>query len=406
LATAEVESPDAFQFEGLVLLGLAGFSDPPRENVRAAVDACQQAGIRVVMVTGDHGATACSVAGAVGVIDRESDDPADFVDARTLPPLGELQEADTRRLLDAPVIARAAPRQKLDLIEMHQRSGSIVAMTGDGVNDAPALKKADIGIAMGLRGTQVAREAADMVLQDDELGTIVVAVAQGRAIFANIRKFVVYLMSCNVSEIFVVGLGVVAQGPLPILPLQILFLNLVTDVFPALALGVGEGSPALMKAPPRDPNESVLTRRDWTRIFALGSVIAISVLGALGLSVLWLELPGSQSTSVAFLTLAMAQLWHVFTMRHPGSHWADNEITRNPWVWGALLLCMALLLAAVHWSPLANVLSLVNPGPSGWLLSGVASVVPSVIGQLWLLWSGRSDRDAAHRDDTSNRAIG
>ena len=394
LATREVHSSTEFDFAELALLGLVGFFDPPRERVRAAVDTCQAGGIRVVMVTGDHGATAWTVAAAVGLIDPEPGDPVSFVDGRTLPAPSELSEPAKRDLLSAPIIARATPKQKLDLIEMHQQAGAVVAMTGDGVNDAPALKKADIGVAMGLRGTQVAREAADMVLQDDELGTIVEAVAQGRAIFANIRKFVVYLMSCNVSEIFAVALGAVAQGPLPILPLQILFLNLVTDVFPALALGVGEGSSALMSEPPRDPKEPVLTRRHWRDIFAVGGVIAACVLAALGVSLLWLDRPAMEATTVAFLTLAMAQLWHVFTMRDPNSGWIRNEITRNPWIWGALGLCLLLLLLAVYWAPLAAVLSVVDPGITGWSMALGFSLIPLLVGQLTFL-SSRSRSPAA-----------
>jgi Ca2+-transporting ATPase len=385
LATARIGSPAAFDFEELVLLGLVGIFDPPRERVRDAIDACQDAGIRVVMVTGDHGATAWSVASAVGLIDPEPGEPIAFVDGRTLPTLEKLAEAELRDLLDAPVIARATPKQKLDLIELHQRHGAVVAMTGDGVNDAPALRKADIGIAMGKRGTQVAREAADMVLRDDELGTIVTAVAQGRAIFANIRRFVVYLMSCNVSEILAVGLAALAQGPLPILPLQILFLNLVTDVFPALALGVCEGGPASMREAPRDPREPVLLRRHWRQIFRLGGVIALSVLGALAASILWLAQSRHQATTTAFLTLALAQLWHVFSMRDRGSGWIRNEITRNPWVWGALALCVALLLLAVYWPPLALVLSVADPGASGWALAIGMSLVPLAVGQMMLL---------------------
>jgi Ca2+-transporting ATPase len=385
LATAPVEAPERFAFGDLVLLGLVGFFDPPRARVRSAIESCRAAGIRLVMVTGDHGATAWTVASAVGLIDPGPGDPISFVDASRLPRAGGLPEAEARALLDAAVIARAAPRQKLELIELHQREGQVVAMTGDGVNDAPALKKADIGIAMGRRGTQVAREAADMVLQDDELGTIVSAVAQGRAIFANIRKFVVYLMSCNVSEIFAVGLGALAQGPLPILPLQILFLNLVTDVFPALALGVCEGSPALMREPPRDPREPLLTRRHWRQIFALGAVIALCVMAALAAALLWLERPAPEAITIAFLTLAMAQLWHVFSMRNRGSGWIANEITRNPWVWAALALCLGLLLLAVYWPPLAAVLSLAPPGAAGWALAVALSLAPLLAGQLGLL---------------------
>ena len=392
VARADVADADDFRFEGLELLGLVGIFDPPRESVRAAVEACRGAGIRVVMVTGDHGATAWNVAGAVGIVDAERDAQALLVDARTLSPLGELSEVAIEQLRAAAVIARATPRQKLDWIEMHQRAGEVVAMTGDGVNDAPALKKADIGIAMGVRGTQVAREAADRVLQDDELGTMVMAIGQGRAIYANIRKFVVYLLSCNVSEIFVVGLGALSSGPLLILPMQILFLNFVTDVFPALALGVCEGSPALLHDRPRDPNEAMLLRRHWRSIFLTGAVMALSVLAALLLSTSWLHLSEPQSTSVAFLTLAMAQLWHVFTMRNRGSGWIRNEITSNLWIWGALCLCLGLLWLAVYWSPLAEILSITAPGASGWGLVIGCSLIPLVIGQLTLVRRFQRDR--------------
>ncbi len=384
LATAEVTSLDDFDFKDLVLLGLVGFFDPPRKSVRAAVDACQAAGIRVVMVTGDHGATAWTVAAAVGLIDPAPEAQMAFVDCRTLPEITTLSATERQSLLSAPVIARATPTQKLELINLHQDAGAVVAMTGDGVNDAPALKQADIGVAMGKRGTQVAREAADMVLSDDEFGSIVSAVAYGRAIFANIRMFVVYLLSCNVSEIITVGLGALVQGPLPILPLQILFLNLVTDVFPALALGVCEGSPALMRRPPRDPRAPLLSRQDWRTIFGLGGVIAFSVLTALFLAGTWLDKPADQATSIAFLTLAMAQLWNVFTMRNTQSGWVRNEITRNLWVWLALLLCVLLLIAAVHWQPLARVLSVADPGASGWALALGLSFLPLVVGQLML----------------------
>jgi len=390
LATREVSGADAFGFQDLTLVALVGLFDPPRASVREAVNACQDAGIRVVMVTGDHGATAWNVASAVGLIDPVEGEPPSFVDARSLPDPLALSDAERERLRASAIIARATPRQKLDLIELHQRGGEIVAMTGDGVNDAPALKKADIGIAMGIRGTQVAREAADMVLQNDELRTIVTAVALGRGIFANIRKFVVYLMSCNVSEIIAVGLAAMVQAPLPILPLQILFLNLVTDVFPALALGVCEGSPALMREPPRDPAESVLTRAHWQQIFGLGSVIAISVLGALFAAHGWLGLPERTATTVSFITLALAQLWHVFTMRNRGSRWIRNEVVANPWVWTAILLCLALIALAVHWSPLAGVLGTRSPGLAGWGLAIAASLVPFAVGQLSLLHEDRS----------------
>jgi Ca2+-transporting ATPase len=235
VATRALASAGEPPYAELTLLALLGLLDPPRARVSEALSACRAAGVRVVMVTGDHLATASTVARAVGLLDEGPPPAGACLDARSWPELSKLGEPEARALLDASVIARASPKQKLDLIALHQQRGAVVAMTGDGVNDAPALKKADIGIAMGRRGTQVAKEAAAMVLQDDAFETIVSAVAQGRAIFGNIRKFCIYLLSCNVSEILAVGAATLAQGPLPILPLQILFLNLVTDVFPARA---------------------------------------------------------------------------------------------------------------------------------------------------------------------------
>ena len=399
LAQARPRSADSFEFEGLTLLGLVAFFDPPRERVHDALHSCQAAGVRVVMVTGDHGATAWTVASAVGLIHPKPGERPSFVDGRSLPPIDEISGPQAAALREAAIFARTTPRQKLDLIELHQSSGEVVAMTGDGVNDAPALKKADIGIAMGLRGTQVAREAADVVLQDDELETIVTAMALGRAIFANIRKFVVYLMTCNASEILVVGLGSVSPGPLPLLPLQILFLNLVTDVFPALALGVCEGSPSLMHEAPRSPGEPVLARRHWRQIFSHGGVMSVSVLAALLIAHLGMELPEREAGTVAFLTLAMAQLWYVFAMRNPGSGRLRNEVTRNPWVWVALVLCLALLLLAVHAPPLAAVLSVVDPGAAGWALAIGLSLTPLALSELFLLLRGRSAAPSAGRVD-------
>jgi Ca2+-transporting ATPase len=391
LATAQAGDPTDFRYESMTLLALVGLYDPPRAGVREAIEACQDAGIRVVMVTGDHGATAWNIAAATGLIAPAEGEAPASLDARSLPHFDGLPEEQTRALLQTPVIARSTPRQKLELIALHQRHGAIVAMTGDGVNDAPALRKADIGVAMGQRGTQVAREAADMVLEDDEFSTIVAAVAQGRAIFSNIRKFVLYLMSCNVSEIAAVTVATIAQGPLPLLPLQILFLNLVTDVFPALALGVGEGSPTLMRAPPRPSDEPMVGRRHWSFIFVHGAVIAASVFAALLLAIGWLGKTDAEATTISFLTLALAQLWHVFNMRERDSHGWRNEITRNRWVWGALLLCVALLVLAVRWTPLARVLSVADPGTDGWSFALAMSLLPLLFGQLALVLQRRAE---------------
>lgn len=207
VARKTVEDAEADPYVDLEFLGLVGLLDPPRREIRDSIGACRDAGIRVVMVTGDHPLTARNVASAVGLPEGE------VVLGEEIGAPEELSAGERRRLLDAPVLARVTPEQKMDLLALHQGEGSTVAMIGDGVNDAPALKRADIGVAMGQRGTQVAQEASDMVLRDDRFDTIVSAVRQGRAIFDNIRKFVVYLLSCNVSEILVVALAVLASAP-------------------------------------------------------------------------------------------------------------------------------------------------------------------------------------------------
>jgi Ca2+-transporting ATPase len=285
-------------------------------------------------------------------------------------------------MLSCRVFARVTPKQKLDLIGLHQASGAVVAMTGDGVNDAPALKKADIGVAMGRRGTQVAREAADMVLKDDAFTTIVAAVAQGRVIFGNIRKFVVYLLSCNVSEILAVGIASLVGIPLPLLPLQILFLNLVTDVFPALALGVGEGDPRVMDRPPRGSDEPIVDRRRWLEVGGYGFVITVAVLGALAIARYGLGMDEARAVTVSFLTLAFAQLWHVFNMREPGTGLVRNDITRNGFVWGALGLCAGLLVLAVYLPGVSKVLHVAHPGARGWGLIVAMSLAPLAVGQV------------------------
>ena len=219
----------------------------------------RSAGIRVVMVTGDHAVTARSIGRAVGL----GGSAANVVEGRELS--SGVADGKNGELFDADIFARVSPAEKLELVRAYQAAGEIVAMTGDGVNDAPALRQADIGVAMGLRGTDVAREAAAMILLDDAFPTIVKAIREGRVIFGNIRRFVAYLLSCNLSEVLVVGLAVLSTLPLPLLPLQILYLNLVTDVFPAFALAMGEGEPGILKRPPRDPQEPILGRRAMDR---------------------------------------------------------------------------------------------------------------------------------------------
>jgi Ca2+-transporting ATPase len=375
IADKSVDTIDTELYTDLVLHGIVGLEDPAREGVKDAVTRCRDAGVSVVMVTGDHAATARNIAAEVGVID----DPTDmrqFLGGEAVDRLFE--EGRNEELLASRIFSRVTPEQKLNLIDLYQQTGHVVAMTGDGVNDAPALKKADIGVAMGVRGTAVAKEAAAMVLQDDDFSTIVAAIGHGRAIFANIRKFVVYLLSCNISEVLVVSIATIAGAPLPLLPLQILFLNLVTDVFPALALGVGPGQTSLMKVKPRSTSERILMPRHWVEIGLYGIVMALVVLSAMAISMRYLDFERQQAVTVAFCTLALAQLWHVFNMRSDLARLVVNEITRNVWIWLALVLCLILILAAVYTPALYTVMQLHDPGYSGWLVIISGSLVPLV----------------------------
>jgi Ca2+-transporting ATPase len=380
LAMRDADSIETNPYEDITFLGLVCMEDPARKDVRDAVTACRSAGIKIVMITGDHPKTAASIASTIGLTEHGRDN---VIIGRDIKPYEEMTPEDYKLYRSTPVFARVSPKQKLDLIAVHQAADDVVAMTGDGVNDAPALKKADIGIAMGLRGTQVAREAADMILKDDAFSTIVVAAEQGRVIFENIRKFIIYLLSCNISEIMAVFITSIVNAPLPILPLQILFLNLVTDVFPALALGAGGGSPGLMKMPPRPSSEPILSRRGWFSVFGYGASITFSVLLAFGLAFRILNMGQQQAVTVSFLTLAMAQLWHVFNMRARGTSLFKNEVVKNPYVWAALGLCIVLLLAAVYVPLLSEVLRLTNPGLSGWILIVVASSLTCFTGQIY-----------------------
>ncbi len=344
-------------YDDLTLLGVIALQDPPRSDIPAAVDACHAAGVHVVMVTGDHPATARAIAASVGF------DPDRHGDA---------------------VHARVTPSEKLDLVSGFQDSGEIVAMTGDGVNDAPALKKADIGIAMGQRGTDIAREAADIVLRDDAFSTIVYAIREGRIIFENIRRFCVFLLSCNLGEVLLIAIALLLGWPLPLLPLQILFLNLVTDVFPAFALATSKGNPDIANHPPRPVDEPILASRHWQRVALFGIFISLSSLAAFAVALFGYGMTDVEAATVAFLTIALAQLWHVFSMRNPQEGMFVNEITRNKWVWGALVLCVALLVVAVYVPVVQIPLAIVPPTLELWGVILGFSLIPLVLGQIYV----------------------
>jgi Ca2+-transporting ATPase len=341
------------------------------------------------MGTGDHAVTAQAIAAEIGLADRDGQ----AVDASRIQDLDALDENERRDLLECSVFARISPKQKLDLIGLYQDARHVVGMTGDGVNDAPGLKKADIGIAMGQRGTEVAREAADMVLKDDAFGTLVAAVQYGRTIFDNIRRFIVYLLSGNLAEIMAVSAAALVAAPLPLLPLQILYINFVSDVMPALALGLSPSQEHVMRRPPRDADEPILLRSHWIAITVYGALIAATVLVAFAIALLVLELDTPYAVTVGFLTFGFARLWHVLNMRDATSPLLINEVTTNPYVWGSILVGIVLMLIATYVPVLAGVLSVQAPDASGWLLILGFSFVPLLIVQGAKLVTGRRQRD-------------
>jgi Ca2+-transporting ATPase len=386
LAMKHVSDDGAEPYRDLHLIGLVCLLDPVRDDVPNAIEACRTAGVRVVMLTGDHADTAESIARSAGLGDGE-------LTVTEGSQLADIDDDPPEDVMRTDVFARVSPETKLTLVSLFQKAGHVVAMTGDGVNDAPALKKADIGIAMGQRGTEVAKEAARMVLRDDRFPTILAAMREGRVIFGNIRNFAVYMMSCNVSQLLVVGLAVTAGLPTPLMPLQILYLNVVTGVFPALALGLGPGSEAVLEDPPRDPDEPIINRSNWIDTGVLGAFLTVAILGAFGLALFWLELDTGAAVTVAFLTLSLGHLWNVFNLRDPRTGPILNDVSRNIYVWGAIVICLALIASALWLPALAGLLKLETPGQAGLALAAGASIFPVVLGQIWIAWVRRGDSD-------------
>jgi potassium/sodium efflux P-type ATPase len=366
----------------LTYLGLVGIIDPPRPEARVAIADAANAGIRTVMITGDHPITAVRIADDLGIAGGR---------ALTGAELDDLDEQGFREASrDVSVYARVSPEHKLRIVRALQADGDVVAMTGDGVNDAPALKSADIGVAMGINGTDVTKEAADMILADDNFATIVAAVREGRGIFANIRTFLRFLLSSNVGEVLTMLLGVLLAGAIglddtgeavatPLLATQILWINLLTDSAPALALGVDPPPEDVMRRPPRGPADRVIDRAMWIGIVWVGLVMAVATLVALDL-----RLPGGivgnggdveTARTMAFTTLVLAQLFNCFNARSDRRS-AFSGLFANAWLWGAIALSSALQIAVVHLAVLNEAFGTAPLSATDWLICiGLASAV-------------------------------
>jgi P-type Ca2+ transporter type 2C len=392
LALAYRELPSDFSEndldQELTLVGLVGMSDVLREEAKLAIQDCRNAGIRAVMITGDQPLTASEIARQLGIDAGIDGRRLQTIHGRDLHGL----DADgwSSIVADAAVFARVSPEHKLKIVETLQSQGHVVAMTGDGVNDAPALKKADIGIAMGIKGTEVAKENADMVITDDDFATIVKAVEQGRIIYGNILRFLHYLLSCNLAEILTVFLAVIIGWPLPLVALQILWLNLVTDVFPAFALALEPSSPDAMKRPPRKVNEPLLTGGLMARIVWQGVLLASVTLIAFYIGLRMHGFDGSrQASTMAFMTLAFAQILHVFNARSQHRTLFGDRLFTNGWLWCAVAGCVALQVVAVYVPLLQTVLHTLPPSFAEWQVIIICSLMPIVVTELEkLVWRG------------------
>ena len=330
----------------LVLYGLVAIADPPRTESRQAVEACRSAGITPVMITGDHPATGRAIATRLGVLDR---DELVMTGAELA---AEHAEGLTEHVDKVAVYARTSPEQKLDIVQAWKERGDIVAMTGDGVNDAPALRSADIGVAMGISGTEVAKEAADMVLTDDNFASIVTAVGEGRRIYDNIRRFVRYTLTSNAGEIWVMFLGPFVGLPLPLQPVQILWINLVTDGLPGLALGVEPAEADVMERKPRPPTESIFAHGLWQHVLIVGLLMGFLTLGV----GLWAEANDAPWQTMVFTTLALLQLGHALAVRsEKQSIFTLGFLSNKPLLW-TVLGTLALQIVIVYWPPMQNLL--------------------------------------------------
>ena len=341
----------------LIFVGMVGMIDPPRDEVRDAVAECRMAGIRPVMITGDHKITATAIARSLGIM-QEGNRVFTGVD---------VEKASDEQLLDyasdAAVFARVAPEHKVRIVKAFQSRGNVVAMTGDGVNDAPALKLADIGVAMGITGTDVSKEAADVILTDDNFATIVTSVSEGRRIYDNLLKSIQFMLSTNLGEVLVLFIAVIANVVTPLLPIHILWINLVTDSLPALALSGDPADKNIMRRKPIDPKQGILTRGVTIRIVLQSMLIAVAVLGA---CMIGLQVSVEVARTMTFATLAFSQMTLIFSIRS-GKRLAFSSLLSNGYLLGAIAVVVGLMLVVMLVPSLQTIFHVVPLNAAQWL---------------------------------------
>ena len=361
----------------LVFAGLLGMIDPPRPEAAEAVRKCKMAGIRPVMITGDHRLTAVAIA-------KELDIYSDGDTVLTGEELDSMDEAALEKAAaTTTVYARVSPKHKLSIVRALKRLGSIVAMTGDGVNDAPAVKEADIGVAMGGTGTDVTKEASSMVLMDDNFATIVAAIEEGRVIYSNIRKFIRYMLSCNLGEVLTMFLGMLAGLPVPLLPIQILWVNLVTDGLPAVALGFDPPEKDIMKQKPRDPDESIFSHSLAGLIIVRGVLIGLATL-AVYASMLWYTADVGLARTGGFVTLVLSQLIHVFECKSETRNIFRIPLFSNMFLVISVICSLIMTLGVIYVPFLQNIFKTVPLGMNEWMIAGGLSFLVPVLSSIFM----------------------
>lgn len=370
------EEPRVDQVEqDLIFVGLLGMIDPPRPEAREAIALARWAGIRTVMITGDYPDTAMAIAKDLELFRKEGD----LLTGAQLDHMDEVEFAG--RVEEFNVYARVSPQHKVRIVEALKEKGHVVAMTGDGANDAPALKRADIGVAMGVTGTDVSKETSDMVLTDDNYASIVSAVEEGRIIYSNIRKFVFYLLSCNVAEILVIFLAMMVDWPLPLTAIQLLVLNLITDGAPALALGLEKGEPDIMKRPPRPVDEPVINREMGWGIIIQGIAITTITLIAFRVGLDWFPNNLSAAQTMAFATLSISELLRAYTSRSERySVWSIGLLSNRYMQW-AVLASLVILLAIIYLPFLDPIFDTAFLGWREWVVMIPLLLLPSVVAE-------------------------
>ncbi|MFR4952637.1 MAG: cation-translocating P-type ATPase, partial [Lactobacillus paragasseri] len=380
--------------QDLIFAGLVGMIDPERPEAKAAVAEAKSAGIRTVMITGDHQITAAAIASRLGILETGSDKDKSVITGAELDKLSD--DYFNKHVQDYSVYARVSPENKVRIVKAWQANNKIVAMTGDGVNDAPSLKQADIGIGMGITGTEVSKGAADMVLADDNFATIVEAIKQGRKVFANIQKAILYLMSCNVGEVLTVFMMTMLGWDI-LMPVQLLWINLVTDTLPAIALGVEPVEPGIMKKKPRGRKSNFFSGGVASSIIYQGILEGILVLGAyqfglhVGPHVGNAAMQHADALTMAFLTLGLIQLFHAFNSKFIHKSIFRGQTFENKWFNGAIIIS-ALVMAAVEIPFLTKIFDVTELDGMQWLVVIIAGLLMIIIIEIVKFFERRTAR--------------